>query len=137
MLILGGNWFSSLLSLPAASGYVGEKLRRRVEKLGVLGAGLLGIVFALSFCPVSAALFFGSLLPLVIKFESGFLLPLVYGTATGLPVLFFASMLAFAAGKIGKVYSKITIFEKWAQKITGIIFMLIGIYFTLTIVWRI
>lgn len=133
LLILVAMVLLRLITLPSTSGGIGEKLQKQVEKLGILGAGLLGIVFALSLCPTSAALFFGSLLPLAVKFESGFLLPTVYGVATGLPVLLFAFMLAFGANKIGKAYNKITIFEKWAQKITGIIFLLVGIYFTVTV----
>ncbi|WP_176014468.1 hypothetical protein [Victivallis sp. Marseille-Q1083] len=81
----------------------------------------------------SAALFFGSLLPLAIKFNSGLLLPAIYGTATGLPVLFFAFLLAFGVNQLGRTYHRLAMFELWAQRITGIIFLLIGLYFTCTV----
>jgi len=133
LLILVAMVLLKLLTLPVTSGGVSEKLQGQVEKMGILGAGLLGILFALSFCPTSAALFFGSLLPLAVKQESGLLLPAVYGAATGLPVLFFAFLLAFGANRVGKAFSKITIFEIWAQRITGTIFLLVGLYFTITL----
>lgn len=133
LLILVAMMLLKLITLPITSGGIGEKLQKQVEKTGVFGAGFLGIIFALTFCPSSAVLFFGSLLPLAIKFESGFLLPTIYGIATGLPVLLFAFLLAFSANKVGKAYKRIEVFEKWAQQVTGVIFLLVGIYFTITI----
>lgn len=133
LLILVAMVLLKLLTLPAISGGIGERLWIRVERMGIAGAGLLGIIFALSFCPTSAVLFFGSLLPLAIKFNSGLLLPAIYGMATGLPVLFFAFLLAFGVNQFGRTYHRLAMFELWAQRITGIIFLLIGLYFTLTI----
>lgn len=133
LLILVAMILLKLLTIPAVSGGIGERMRKKVEKMGVYGAGLLGIVFALSFCPTSAALFFGSLLPLALQLKSGTLLPMTYGIATGLPVLFFAFLLAFCANKIGQVYDKLSVFEVWAQRITGTIFLIVGIGMTLTI----
>jgi cytochrome c biogenesis protein, transmembrane region len=133
LLILVAMILLKLLTIPAVSGGIGERMRKKVEKMGVCGAGLLGIVFALSFCPTSAALFFGSLLPLALQLKSGTLLPMTYGIATGLPVLFFAFLLAFCANKIGQVYGKLSVFEVWAQRVTGCTFLLAGLYFTLNL----
>lgn len=90
--------------------------------MGVWGAGLLGILFALSFCPTSAALFFGSLLPLALHQESGLMLPGVNGIATGLPVLLFAVLIALGANRVGQVFNRIQMFERWARRITAIFF---------------
>ena len=120
------------LRLPSGSG-LGDVMRKKAEQLGVLGAFGLGVIFALSFCPTSAALFFGSLLPLAIKMESGLVLPGVFGIATGLPVLVFAFLLAFSANHVAKAYNKIAQFEVWAQRLTGVIFLLVGMGMTLTI----
>ena len=133
LLILVAMVLLKLLTLPAISDGIGEHLRIRVERMGIAGAGLLGIIFALSFCPTSAVLFFGSLLPLAIKFNSGLLLPAIYGMATGLPVLFFAFLLAFGVNQLGRTYHRLAMFELWAQRITGIIFLLIGLYFTFAV----
>ncbi|MDD5343491.1 MAG: hypothetical protein PHW12_03615, partial [Smithella sp.] len=84
--------------------------------------------FALSFCPVSAALFFGSLFSLAIKQQSMVVLPAIYGIGTAIPVLAFAFILAFSANAIGRVFNILTVFEKWARNATGAIFILAGLY---------
>ena len=126
LLILVAMVLLKLLTLPAISGGM-------VERRASAGAGVLGIIFAQTFCPTSAVLFFGSLLPLAIKFNSGLLLPAIYGMATGLPVLFFAFLLAFGVNQFGRTYHRLAMFELWAQRITGIIFLLIGLYFTFAV----
>jgi cytochrome c-type biogenesis protein len=137
ILILVGMVLLDLISFSFGMISDGKKLQSRVEKLGVWGAGLLGILFALSFCPTSAALFFGSLMTLALKLESGILLPSVYGIATGLPVVIFAVIIAYSANKLGNFYKNIVVFEKWAKFVTGVIFILIGIYFSLTLIFEI
>jgi cytochrome c biogenesis protein CcdA len=113
-----------------------EALQKRVETMGLLGALLLGFVFAMSFCPVSAALFFGSLLPLAVSNSSTIIFPTVYGIGTALPVFIFALLLAFGANSIGKVYNRITAFETKARKFTGWLFIGIGLYFCLKYIFR-
>jgi cytochrome c biogenesis protein CcdA len=103
----------------------------------VLGALLVGVVFALSVCPVSAALFFGSLLTIAVKARSGILLPAVYGVGTGLPVLVFAILIAAGARSLARVFDKVALFERWARRLTGVVFLGIGIYYTLAYVFRV
>ena len=134
LLIVVAMVLLDLLKLKTGTGSgMGEAMQKKVEKMGVWGALLLGIFFALSFCPTSAALFFGSLLPLSVKMESGLLLPSVYGIATGLPVLLFSFLLAFSANKVARAYNKLATFEVWAQRVTGAIFLFVGIWMTLAI----
>jgi cytochrome c-type biogenesis protein len=132
LLIIIGMVLLELISFARRGGGVGESTRRRVDRLGIWGAMLLGILFALSFCPVSAALFFGSLLTLAVAHESGVVLPAVYGIGTGLPVLVFAFIIAFGANRIGKAYDNLASFELWARRITGTVFIAAGIYYSLT-----
>lgn len=131
LLILVGIVLLELISLNIGSG-LNTTVQKRVETMGVWGAVFLGVLFALSFCPTSAALFFGSLLPLAINSHSGILLPAVYGLATGLPVLIFAVLLGFGANKVAKAYDRIVVFERWARRITGITFIFVGFYYSLT-----
>jgi cytochrome c biogenesis protein CcdA len=105
--------------------------------MGVWGAGLLGAVFALSFCPVSAALFFGSLVPLAIRESSVVLVPAVYGVGTALPVVIFAFIVAFSAHSLGMIFDRITVVEKWARRITGSVFVVVGIYLSLVYIFHI
>ncbi len=135
ILILVGMCLLEMLTLRFASPGLSEKLQHRFATWGVWGAGLLGVIFALSFCPVSAALFFGSLLPLVIKYESSVLLPSLYGVATALPVLLFAIMVALGAQSLRKAFNKLTRIEWWARRITGVIFIVVGVYYSLTFIF--
>lgn len=134
LLILVAMVLLDLLKLPMpAGGSLGSLAQKQADRFGIYGALPLGVLFALSFCPGSAALYFGSLLPLCIKFGSGVVLPAVYGLATGLPVLVFAVLLAFSANQVGKAYQRLAQIEVWAQRVTGVVFLLIGVYMTLTI----
>jgi len=101
----------------------------------LLSSGLLGVMFALSFCPVSAALFFGSLVPLSVKHESYLIMPLFYGTGTGLPVMLFALAIAFGVKSVAQAFDKLTKVELWVRRGTGVIFILIGIYFCLRFIF--
>ncbi|HRX81995.1 MAG TPA: aromatic aminobenezylarsenical efflux permease ArsG family transporter [Pirellulaceae bacterium] len=136
-LVLAGMVVLGLVELPAMSGVGMNRLQVHVEKWGLAGSGLLGLLFALSFCPVSAALFFGSLIPLAIAHESSVLLPAVYGVGTGIPVVVFAVMLVFGKKSLGKFFGKVTGAEKWLRTITGVSVLLVGIYITLQQVYGI
>ncbi len=135
LLIIVGMVLLELISFARKGGGVSEKMQKRVDRLGMWGALLLGIVFAISFCPVSAALFFGSLLALAVTNESGIILPAVYGIGTALPVLVFAVLIAFGANRIGKTYNRMAAFEYWARRITGLVFIAAGIYYSLTYIF--
>lgn len=137
LLILVGMTLVGLLSLGLGGSGIGERMRRWVDRLGLAGAGLLGLVFALSFCPVSAALYFGSLLPLAVRTESTLLVPAVYGLGTGLPVLAFAGLLALSANRVGAAFNRLSQAEWWARQATGAVLLLIGFYLTLHHVWRV
>ncbi len=137
VLILTGMVLLELLSWRSAGSEVGEGLRRRAGKGGAGAAFLLGFAFALSFCPVSAALFFGSLVPLALKFRSPVGFPLLYGAGTGLPVLLFAGLIAFASGSVGAAYERLARAERWGRRLTGIVFIAVGIYYTLVYIFEV
>ncbi len=137
VLILIGMVLLEIITIGSFGAGLAARLQSRAERWGVLGALLLGVVFALSFCPVSAALFFGSLITIAVKAKSGVLLPAVYGIGTGLPVLVFAVLIAVGARSLAKVFDKVAAFERWARRVTGVIFLGIGIYYTLAYVFRV
>ncbi len=111
---------------------VAARARARAERAGPWGAGLLGLVSALTFCPVSAALFFGSLIPLALQHRSSVTLPVVYGLGTGLPVFAFAVLFALGARAVARAFDRLTAVERWARRVTGIVFILAGAWYTLT-----
>ncbi|MDO6674588.1 aromatic aminobenezylarsenical efflux permease ArsG family transporter [Tenacibaculum sp. 1B UA] len=106
-----------------------EKLSEKLKDKGLLGSFFIGVVFALAFCPYSGALFFGMLIPMAITSVDGLYLPIIFAFGTGLPVIIFTYLLAFTVGKIGIFYNKITKIEKVIRTITGIVFILTGLYY--------
>lgn len=137
ILLIAGIFLLGVIpfSIPDILPY--EKLSHLAEKGSVIGSGLLGIIFALSFCPVSAALFFGSLIPISIKHHSNFLFPSLFGIGTGLPVFVFALVMGISTQFVGKVLNKITRFELWARRITGVVFIAVGSYYSLIYLFKI
>jgi len=131
ILIVVAIMLLDMLPLSSKGSNMGQWCQRRAEKFGLAGGFLLGVIFAVSFCPLSAALFFGSLIPLSIEHSSGVILPLVYGVGTALPVVIFSILIAMGANSLAKAFDKVSRFEIWARRITGIIFLIVGVYFAL------
>lgn len=129
-MILVGMVVLGLIPLPLPKGGALARMGERAGNWGHPGSLFLGILFALAFCPVSAALFFGGLVPLAVEQGSLFLLPTLYGIGTGLPVALFAILFAFGLKKVGQIVHHMASIELWARRITGVIFVLIGIYET-------
>lgn len=129
LIIVGILMFDFIrLNLPAFS-----KLTDRMQTNGRKGNGwsalLLGIVFALAFCPYSAVLYFGMLIPITVSSPSGLYLPFVYAIAMGLPVIIVAWLLAFSLSSVGGFYNKIKVFEKWFRRVVAMIFIVVGCYY--------
>lgn len=131
VLVVAGAMLLEILPVPSFGGSAGtftERLGRRGDAMGAL---LLGVVFALSFCPTSAALFFGSLVPLATKAESLFLVPTVFGISTGVPVLVFAVLIAAGGHGLGKAFDRLAAIEKWLRIGTGLVLIGVGLYLCL------
>jgi sulfite exporter TauE/SafE len=109
-------------------GKLTEKMEAK-SKSGFSGVLLLGIVFALAFCPYSGVLYFGMLIPMTISSAGGLFLPVVFAGATGIPVIIFAWLLAFSVGKVGTVYNKVKSFEIWFRRVIAVLFIGVGIYY--------
>jgi cytochrome c-type biogenesis protein len=99
------------------------------SKRSYWGTLLLGMVFAMAFCPYSGVLYFAMLIPITIASAGGLYLPIVFAIATGLPVIIFAWLLAYAVGNVGKLYDRIKLFELWFRRIVAVLFILVGIYY--------
>ncbi len=99
------------------------------SKCNYLDAILLGIVFALAFCPYSGVLYFGMLVPMTVSSASGLYLPIIFAIATGVPVIIFAWVLAYTISGIGNVYNKVKTFELWFRRLIAVLFILVGIYY--------
>ncbi len=137
VLILAGIFLLDLVKLNLGGGNPFEKVLSGIKHDSALGAGLLGIIFALTFCPISAALFFGGLIPLSLKEGSSFVFPMLYGIGTALPVVLFALLIAFGAGYVSRAFDRIRQLESLTRRITGVLFIVVGIYFCLVYVFGI
>ena len=122
--------FGSRLRLPSFgfSGN-GEGLARK----GGFGALLLGMLFAMAFCPTSGVLYFGMLIPMSATAAAGYLLLVLFAVATALPVLIVAWILAFSVQRIGSFYGRMQTVQKWLNRIVGGIFVGIGIYYCIMV----
>ena len=98
-----------------------------------LDAVLLGLVFALAFCPYSGVLYFGMLVPMTVASSSGLYLPVIFAVATGIPVIILAWLLAYTVSGVGLVYNKIKAFEFWFRRIISVLFILVGIYYIIRV----
>jgi len=152
VFLLLGMFLVGLITISGGGAVMTEGMQKRIDAMGIWGALLLGVLFAIAFCPTSAAWFFG-LVALILGSEAGavtamltkigislpeaslpgatVVLPLVYGIGTAVPVLLVAFLLAYSAKSVGKTYNMLSKIEWWARQITGWIFVLAGIYFSL------
>ncbi|MBN1154293.1 sulfite exporter TauE/SafE family protein [candidate division KSB1 bacterium] len=119
----------NVIRLNISGNLIGQKTQERLSKHGIKGAFFIGFLFALSFCPVSAALFFGNTIGLAIRNDSKFLIPILFGFGTALPVVLFSFVIAFSVNKIGIFFNSITKMEKWLRLASGIVFLIVGSYY--------
>ena len=132
VLIVTGMFLLELIRWRPVSAPSSEGARAWAAGRGVWGAAPLGLLFALSFCPLSAALFFGSLLPLAVRHESRLLLPVLYGVGTAVPVIVFAILIAGGRRVLGPSYRRAAWLELWGRRITGAGFVGVGGYLSLS-----
>ncbi|MBI9068378.1 MAG: sulfite exporter TauE/SafE family protein [Salinivirgaceae bacterium] len=129
LLVLVGVFFLGIIKIPSLGLTNFTQKVNKNNSQSLWSSLLLGIVFALAFCPYSGVLYFGMLMPLTLSSESGLLLPIIYAIATGLPVIIFAYVIAFMLQSVGNIYSKLNKLEFWTRKIVAIIFIVAGFYY--------
>jgi len=129
VLILIGLFMLDIIRIkfPGMNG-LASKMETKT-KWGYFDAMLLGMIFALAFCPYSGVLYFGMLVPMTVASASGLYLPLVFALATGIPVILFAWILAYSVGSAGIVYNRLKKFEVWFRRVVALLFIMVGIYY--------
>lgn len=137
ILILIGMTLLGLFS-PPTGGMRGERMQRLADTLGLWSALPLGALFAMAFCPTAAATFLGAI-ALAARFQSvpytNLVFPSVFGIATAIPVLVFAGLIAWNVRLLGRAFSLLTTIDLWMRNITGVLFVLVGIWFSLKYVY--
>lgn len=129
VLLIVGLFLLDIIKMNIPSFSVSQDKQTALVESGAKGSFVLGAIFALSFCPIAAALFFGSLIPLALKSTYGIILPFFYGIGTGIPVVVFVLGIVMGVTSFSKWFRKTRVVELYTRKITGIIFILVGIYF--------
>jgi len=136
IMILAGMALLELIKIKVPGIKMDKEKRKKYKDLGIFGSLLLGMVFALAFCPISAAIFFGTVIPISIKANSSILVPLLFGIGTAIPVLVFAVLTAIGSNLINRFIKDLSKVEKYMRIVTGVIFILVGVYMTLSYVFR-
>ena len=133
LLIIIGFFMLDIIKIkfPGMSGLTSRMQKK--TRWGYFDAVLLGLVFALAFCPYSGVLYFGMLVPMTVASASGLYLPVVFAIATGIPVIIFAWILAYTVSGIGGVYNKVKAFEIWFRRIIAILFITVGVYYIIRV----
>ena len=112
---------------------LGMNASERSERLrGVWGSLLLGVLFALAFCPTSGLFYFGMLIPMSASSAGGYALPAVYALATGLPVVAVAWVIAYSMSGIAAFYHRMQVFQKWFNRVVAVLFIVVGLYYAYT-----
>lgn len=130
LLILIGFLMLGIINIKTPGlGSITDKMEDQSGE-GFWGVLLLGIVFALAFCPYSGVLYFGMLIPMTVSSVSGLYLPVIFALGTGIPVIIFAWLIAFSVGSIGSMYNRLKKFELWFRRVVALLFIGVGIYYS-------
>lgn len=132
LLVAVGLVLLEWVRLPSFGSRVYDRTGQRLVKAGLVGALPLGAVLALAFCPVSAGLFFGGLIPLALEHRSSLWLPVLYGLGTGLPVVVFAVLVSAGLAWAGSAFHRLQAVERWARRVTAVVVIAVGLYYTWT-----
>ncbi|MDD2492022.1 MAG: aromatic aminobenezylarsenical efflux permease ArsG family transporter [Bacteroidales bacterium] len=127
-LLIFGILMLDIIKIPGLPG-ISKRLEGKKIKRGFLNSFLLGVLFALAFCPYSGVIYFVVLIPMTIAAPSGLFLPPTFAIATGLPVIAVSWLLAYSVTSVGKFYNGIKNFEKWFKRVVASVFIIIGIYY--------
>jgi len=130
LLVATGLVLLEWVRLPGFGSQLFDRTGERLVKAGLLGALPLGAVLALAFCPVSAGLFFGGLIPLALEHRSALWLPALYGLGTGLPVVAFAVLVSAGLAWAGLAFHRLQAVERWVRRVTALVVIAVGLYYT-------
>lgn len=131
LLVIIGLIMLNVIPISFKGGAFMQRFTDRLGKQGMIGAFLLGIIFALAFCPYSGALYFGMLIPMTLRSAEPLSAPLLFALGTGLPVLVFTYLLAYSIGKVSNWFNAIQKIELVVRYIAGGVFVLVGLYYIL------
>lgn len=130
VLIIIGLIMFNVIKINLKTGDKTERIKLWLSDKGYLGSFALGMLFAFAFCPYSGVLFFGVLIPLILKSASGLLLPSIFALGTGLPVIIFSFLIAYSMKTVSRDFQSVQKVEKWLRYGVAGVFILTGFYYT-------
>ena len=90
---------------------------------------MLGIFFAIAFCPHRLVYFFTMIdIAVTLPFSWNWFLPIIFGLGTGLPIMLIAWLISYSAVSIHTLTSKLHTVEKWVRYVSAALFIGFGIY---------
>lgn len=128
LLIIIGILLTGKIRFPSFTNKGLNKLKESLAGKGIMGSFALGAVFALAFCPFSAVLFFGMLIPLAVVAGDALIIPSIFAFATGIPVIIFSLILSFGLSRLNSAMKKIDLIDIWSRRVVSAVFIIIGIY---------
>jgi cytochrome c-type biogenesis protein len=134
LLIFFGLVMLDVLKFSIFKGRITAAIQERIGDSGLVSSFLLGILFSLAFCPYSAIIFFGMLIPIALDSGGGVVLPAIYGLGTGLPVMIFAIALSLGVSEMGKHLARVQKFEKYFRWFAGVVFIGVGLYYLIVFI---
>ncbi len=130
VLIIIGLIMFDIIKVNFKTGNKIERIKLWLSNKGYLGSLALGMLFAFAFCPYSGVLFFGVLIPLILKSASGLLLPSIFALGTGLPVIIFSFLIAYSMKTVSQAFQSVQKVEKWLRYGVAAVFVSAGIYYS-------
>ena len=128
LLVLTAMVLLELLPMPWGGKGMSQTTAERLARFGVFGEFALGVLFALTFCPTSAALFFGSLLPQALATANSAPPVIAYGIGTAIPIAVFAVAVAIGAGFASQLGANIVRWQPRIRIVTGVALLLVGLF---------
>ena len=132
MIVIGLGLVGLIRLRGAAGSHVVAWLRSRLPISGVPGAFSLGVIFSFTFCPTLFWLFFGLMIPLALISNGGWTFPGLFAVGTALPLISFAALASPGSQMSEKLKETLKRSRSLVSRISGVIFILVGINDTLT-----
>lgn len=137
ILIMVGMILSGILLPRQYTLKISEHFPLVFSKFGISGGLVLGILIALSFCPMSAAIFFGVLIPLAISSNTVVLYPVFFGIGSSIPLLLIVIVITKSTVLFNRSFLLKKSVEKKLREVASIAVILIGIFMSLRYIFKI
>ena len=90
---------------------------------------MLGIFFAIAFCPHRLVYFFTMVdIAVSLPVTWNWVLPILFGFGTGLPIMVIAWLISYSVVSMSTIHDRLHTIEKWIRYVSAVLFIGFGIY---------